>query len=445
MSALRRWATTTLFRWLAINIAFAIMIWLGMNLAFIKSAGVWARPDLPNAGLFAQAAATVRVLGSAPADMRSRLARGSGTSLFAVAWYSGDAQLPVPIANATFAAGEAKIRQLLGRPHARVVAYKPGEVSIHGHRLANYKLAIDLPDGSWVLLTTFARSWGLGAWSRLTLIALFALISTLLVAAIASRRLARPLSSFSQAAQRLSRDIDAPPMTATGPREFQSAARAFNDMQSRLRRFVTDRTTMLAAISHDLRTPLTRMRLRGEFIDDAEQQRKLFRDVDDMQQMITAALDFFRDDGQPESPTRFNLTELIHTIVDDFRDTGSDVSLQPCPTRHLFGRPLALRRAISNLVDNAIKYGHRARLSMQLSDRELRLHIDDDGPGIPDDMAEAVFRPFTRVETSRNRNSGGVGLGLATARSIARAHGGDLVISRQAQGMRATVTLPTSL
>jgi signal transduction histidine kinase len=200
---------------------------------------------------------------------------------------------------------------------------------------------------------------------------------------------------------------------------------------------------MLAAISHDLRAPLTRMRLRGEFIEDDEQQRKLFRDVDEMQAMVNASLAFFRDDSQQEQATRLNLSELIQTVLDDFRDAGDDVSFHSGESITYVGRPLTLRRAIANLVDNAIKYGLRANVSLSSGDEWVEIIVDDDGSGIPEALHEDVFRPFYRLEGSRNRETGGVGLGLAAARSAVRGHGGDISLeSRVGAGLRVRVRLP---
>jgi signal transduction histidine kinase len=251
------------------------------------------------------------------------------------------------------------------------------------------------------------------------------------------------MERFARQAQRFGTDVNAPPVQATGPLEIRLAGQAFNEMQARVQRYVADRTHMLAAISHDLRAPLTRMRLRGEFIDDEEQQRKLFRDVDEMQAMVNASLNFFRDDSEQEAATRFNLSELIDTVLDDFRDAGDDVSFHAGETVAYVGRPLTLRRAIANLVDNAIKYGTRADVHLTSDNEWVEILIDDDGNGISENLREEVFRPFFRVESSRNRLTGGVGLGLAAARSAVRGHGGDISLEARASGgLRVRVRLP---
>jgi signal transduction histidine kinase len=226
---------------------------------------------------------------------------------------------------------------------------------------------------------------------------------------------------------------------------LRDTIQAFNAMQARIGRFVQDRTTMLAAISHDLRTPLTRMRLRAELIDDPVQQWKQFRDVDEMQEMIDAALAFFRADFAQEPATRFDLPELLKFIVDDYGDQGETVGYEgPGHAPHP-GRPHALRRVFANLVDNAIKFGTPPSITLRMAVEEAQVTIRDHGQGIAEGALEAVFQPFHRLESSRNRGTGGVGLGLTSARSIVRAHGGELTLRNHADGgLEALVVLPRS-
>ncbi|QWT20426.1 HAMP domain-containing protein [Bacillus sp. NP157] len=444
---LYRWASDTIGRWFAINIVAAVIVAAGMNAAFAAFAGVWAKPGLEEIGLIDQVVGVARVLDGSPRAWRPRLAATASNEVYTTTWFPDDAALPIPIDAATgFRAGGAKVRGLLGRPSARILAYEPGDIDLHGHRETTYGLAISLSDGSWVRFIAPQRSWGLRPMERTLLTGAFAIVCSLLVAALASRRLARPMERFARQAQRFGTDVNAPPMQATGPIEIRLAGQAFNEMQARVQRYVADRTTMLAAISHDLRAPLTRMRLRGEFIEDDEQQRKLFRDVDEMQAMVDASLDFFRDDSAHEPATRFHLSELIATVVDDFRDAGHDVVFDAGPHVTYVGRPLTLRRAIANLVDNAVKYGTRAAIRLDASAGSVEIVVDDDGPGIPDALKEQVFRPFFRIEASRNRQTGGVGLGLAAVRSAVRGHGGDIALeASDNDGLRVRVTLPMGI
>ncbi len=257
------------------------------------------------------------------------------------------------------------------------------------------------------------------------------------------RRASAPLAAFAAAAERLGTDIDAPALTEGGPAEVRRATRAFNEMQARLRRFVRDRTTMLAAISHDLRTPLTRLRLRAELLDDGEERRKLLKDLEEMQAMIGATLDFARAEAAREASVSFDLAALLQSLADDAADTGADVGYDGPDHAPCRGRVIALKRAFGNLVDNAVAYGKTARLSLAPSPNGWAAIVDDDGPGIPTEDLTRVFEPFHRRETSRARSGEGVGLGLAIARSVILAHGGEIALSNRPEGgLRATVALP---
>jgi hypothetical protein len=268
----------------------------------------------------------------------------------------------------------------------------------------------------------------------------------------AVRRLTRPVRDLAQAAERLGRDVNATPLPEEGPSEVATAARAFNTMAGRIRRFVGDRTQMLAAIGHDLRTPITRLRLRAEFMEDEEQRRRMLADLDEMEAMITATLAFARDEAAAEPAVPLDLAALCRTVLDEAADARPDAAERVSyagPERLVVAqaRPVALKRAVANLVSNALSYGGAARLRLQPPDGQghgpLRLTVEDDGPGIPPAQLEAVFQPFRRLEGSRNRETGGVGLGLPIARNILRAHGGDVVLrNRTNGGLLAEATLP---
>jgi signal transduction histidine kinase len=202
---------------------------------------------------------------------------------------------------------------------------------------------------------------------------------------------------------------------------------------------------MLAAISHDLRTPLTRMRLRGEFIEDQEQQARLFRDVDEMQHMVDEALVFFRDDATAEETTSLDLTRVFLTIVNDYADQGIEISYAGLAHAVYWGRPLTLKRAFTNLIDNAAKYGKFAEIELSREEKAFVVAIRDRGPGIPPDALEEVFRPYYRVDKSRNRSTGGVGLGLTVAQGIVQGHGGEIILrNRAAGGLEARIILPVA-
>ncbi len=265
----------------------------------------------------------------------------------------------------------------------------------------------------------------------------------------AVRQLLIPVKTLAAAAERLGRDVaNAPALPETGPSEIVTAAIAFNTMASRIRRFVEDRTFLLTAIGHDLRTPITRLKLRAEYMEDDEQRLKMLADLDEMESMVAATLAFGRDITATEPVTRIDLASLLRTILDEAGDGAPDhaEALAYAGPDHLpiNARPLSLKRALTNLVGNALKYGDAARITLsQKPPQTVHIDIDDNGPGIPAGDAETVFEPFRRLESSRNRETGGSGLGLSIARNIIRAHGGDILLQNlPGGGLRARVTLP---
>jgi signal transduction histidine kinase len=259
---------------------------------------------------------------------------------------------------------------------------------------------------------------------------------------IFARRLSRPIQVFADAAERLGRDPRAPPLELKGPSEIAVAARAFNDMQQRLQRYVEDRTAMVGAIAHDLRTPLTRLRFRIESLPE-DQRTKYAGDLDQMEEMIAATLAFVRDASRPGERTPLELSSLVESLCDEMSETGADAEVERGDKVVLEGDPMALRRLIANLLENAVKFGGRARARVYRDAGHAVVEIDDDGPGIPAQEAEKVFEPFYRREPSRSRQTGGIGLGLAVVRSIARGHGGDVSLSNRAGGgLTARVELP---
>ncbi len=305
-------------------------------------------------------------------------------------------------------------------------------------------LAVRLPDRSWLVFTAFTRDWGLPVPARISLNLVFVLLSSAVVTGFAARQLAHPIQSFAAATRRFGSDPKAPPIVPSGPRELREAAHAFNTMQAQIQKFLADRTMMLIAISHDLRTPLTRMRLRGELIEDAAQRARLFRDVDEMHAMIDGALAFFRDDHQGEAPTAFDAAELVQSIVDDFGDQSIEIRYDGPDHLSHTGRPLALRRALTNLADNAARYAQATEIALERAPGGIVLTVRDRGPGIPAESLALVLRPFQRLERSRDRSTGGVGLGLSAAQAVARDHGGDIVLrNRDGGGLEATMFLAT--
>ncbi len=265
----------------------------------------------------------------------------------------------------------------------------------------------------------------------------------------AVRKLLVPVRTLAEAAERLGRDMaNAPPLPETGPSEIVTAAAAFNTMAARIRRFVEDRTFLLTAIGHDLRTPITRLKLRAEYMEDEEQRTKMLADLDEMEAMVAATLAFGRDITTSEPVTRIDLAILLRTILDEAADGNPEhagaLSFSGPDHLPINARPLGLKRALTNLVGNALKYGDAAHITLrQLPKNMVQIDIDDHGPGIATAEMEGAFEPFRRLETSRNRETGGSGLGLSIARNIIRAHGGSILLRNQPEGgLRARVTLP---
>lgn len=305
-------------------------------------------------------------------------------------------------------------------------------------------VSLRLGDGSWLNFAAPVRSpqpfWSL----RFALSTVVMLSGVIVFSVLVVRHFTKPFGGFARAARRLGVDVRAPPMAETGAAEMRAAARAFNEMQGRIRRFVEDRTQMIAAISHDLGTPITRLRLRAEFVEDEAQRVKMLADLDDMERMVATALSFARDDAICEPRVSVDLRTLVQRVCDDASDAGHEVAVAlgdvAVPYRC---RPGALRRALSNLVANAAKYGQRARVALTTEPDGLIIRIDDDGPGIPEASWDEAFQPFRRLETSRNRETGGTGLGLTVARTVIRAHGGEITLEHRAEGgLRVAVHLP---
>jgi len=269
------------------------------------------------------------------------------------------------------------------------------------------------------------------------------LVAVIAIALVAVRLVTRPIQHLAEAADAFGRDLESPPLAEDGPNETRRAAEAFNRMQERLRRLIAERSRALAAVSHDLRTPLTRMRLRAELVEDEALRGQLNADIDDMQAMIEATLDYLRGLRDNEPLQNIDIVALLSSLVADAQALGQPVTLAEAVAAPYGGRLTALKRAIANLTDNAVKYGRAARIAVEDGSGELRLVVEDDGPGIPEADLTRVVEPYVRLEASRSRETGGVGLGLAIARDAAQLHGGELRLeNRAAGGLRAILILP---
>ncbi len=335
----------------------------------------------------------------------------------------------------------------LAAPDRHIRRVPPDDVvwseSAGGAVPGTFSIAVRGPDGSWLLVRPRRSDIGVGwivfgAWlAGAALVGAFA-------AWWAAHRLARPLEALAGEAARAGAGLEAQvDAMADAPNEVRTIGSALARMRGQLVRHVEDRTRLLAAISHDLRTPLTRLRLRAEGIGEESERQKALADLEEMERMIAETLEFARADALEARPERFDLAALVETIVDERADLGRKVAYDGPASLVIEGRAGAMKRAIANLVDNALSYGGNADVRLATREDMIEISVADEGPGIPPDRLEEVFRPFVRLEASRSRETGGAGLGLSVVRDIARAHGGDVVLrNRPLRGLEAVLSLP---
>lgn len=312
---------------------------------------------------------------------------------------------------------------------------------MHGNMPRSFD--VRLRDGQWLRFTG-AREANTPALPRDLIARLaFTLMIVIVVVMLAVRQATQPLKQLAQAADTLGRDLDAPALAEVGPLETRRAAQAFNRMQARIKRLVNERSRALAAVSHDLRTPLTRLRLRAELVDDEKLRDQMAADLDAMAAMLDATLDYLRGLQTSEAVRPIDINALLASMSEDALVLGRHISVQGEARAPYSGRLSGLRRALQNLIDNAIKYGSSAHLRVEDDADELRITVEDTGPGIAPGELARVTEPYYRPDASRNSATGGVGLGLSIAKDLALLHGGDLLLANRAQGgLCATLTLP---
>lgn len=331
-----------------------------------------------------------------------------------------------------------------GAPHPMGSETQSKHAEQSPHAMASlFFIQVRLADGRWIWFERRVPRDLLDWPVRVVIMLGILLVGVMLLSLVAVRWVVQPLHRLRAAADALGKDIRRPPVPETGPIEVTQTSRAFNLMQQRLARFIEDRGRILAAVSHDLKTPLTRIRLRADLLDDEELAQKIRTDLDEMQTMVDATLDFMRGTESREETRSLDLMALLESMRDDALETGERVTLSGQIERPYPGKPLALKRCIGNLIQNAVRYGSEAAIQAEDSETTVILRIADKGPGIPPEQMDKVFEPFHRLEDSRARQTGGTGLGLGIARNIARAHGGDLVLHNHPDGgLIAELTLP---
>jgi signal transduction histidine kinase len=443
------WLTDTIARRFVLTQILTVGATLGLVLLFNLLGGVWAQDPLNESGLLNEVNDMVRLIEAAPLQMRPSLASAATSGSRRVFWFAAGSEV----------AGFLDTRREHDRDVEREVSGDTHHISVTMHHpnlksapaalplgtagSPEYLLAVRLQDRSWTVFATPNRMWGASQSARWSIRLIFLAASISVITALAARRFARPMKVLAAAVHEFGVNPLAPAIPESGPRQLSQVIRTFNEMQAQIQQFLANRTMMLAAISHDLRTPLTRMRLRGEFIQDTEQQARLFRDVDEMQIMVDGALAFFRDDAMTEPTTTFDLPKLLMTIANDYANREIDVAYRGPAHAVYRGRPLALKRAVNNLVENAIRFATPPEIELLREERAFVVVIRDRGPGIPDSAMGSVFLPYSRVEKSRNRYTGGVGLGLTVAQSIVHGHGGEIALRNCVEGgLEVRISLP---
>ena len=413
-------------------------------------------------GLIEGIVSVTRMLALSPPDGREKLAEAAITRRVRY-WISDLSTVPEPSASEGRVLSASQLERLFGMrlresprlqfiddnddPTAAPPRPWPGRGNWHFPPKPldrfDVRASVPLDDGTWLNAQTQIRAEPIGwPWPSIISAALMALAIVAIVA-FTTRRATRPLAALAGRAEAFGRGAASAPLPEEGPTEVRRLTAAFNRMQDRLGRFIADRTRMLAAIGHDLRTPITSLKLRAELVDDEEERSRMLATLDDMERMSEATLAFARDDATAEPARSVDLDALIGSLVDDLAEMGRDVTFTEAGRVAYPCRPTALRRALNNLVDNAIRYGQHARIRLDNTPAGPVITIDDDGPGIPDAQIEEVFKPFVRLEQSRSRETGGSGLGLSIARSIILSHGGELILAnREGGGLRAEVRLP---
>jgi signal transduction histidine kinase len=396
------------------------------------------RPDQPDPTIdrgHAQFAAVVQLLGASPAAERPGLFADIARAFPQLAVESLP---PGPVPSAGDPEG-LDLRSL----HRRLDSSYRIFPLVHDQD--SHKIGIALPDGAMIsariLRDQRQRPFWSGPW---VVTLLFAIISVTLLGLWAARTLTAPLSSFAKAAESFSINGAAAPLPERGPEEIRSVAKALNRMRERITTLIEDRTRMLAAISHDLRTPITRMRLRAEFIEDEVHRRRMLSDLDQMRSMLESVLSFLRNDRKLEAMTLVDVASTLQLVTDQFVDMGHKINYEGPEHAMATVRPEDLHRSITNLVENAVRFGAEAAIRLKVSLDTVTIEVADDGPGISDARKDVMLEPFVRGDDARNMDeAAGFGLGLSIARTIVLAHGGELSLNdRQPHGLIVRIQLP---
>lgn len=438
----------------ALAVAQTISLWL-----FVDERGLAVRAALgfEAAG---RAANVALLLEEAPESLQQAILRAANSPL--VRFDLSDIPAVDHESHADGGAVEARVRGLLGGANDREIRVELHEVEqgippmphlapemaemhlamMRGEFSAiEMQLSIALADGQWLNVgTRFERPPLQWPWASIVSFGITAAIILVSACWFLLTRLTGPLLRVSRAADRLGKGEAVDPLPLIGPSEVRGLTQAFNRMQARLTRFVADRTRLLAALGHDLRSPLTAMRVRAEMVDEDETRESLVASIEEMQEMVDATLAFARGMASSEVyetvDLKTYLKQLQADMIDGFTlDTANSISVRL--------RPQSVRRALRNIIENAQRYGGGAEVTFVHDAEYVQIRVSDNGPGVPEAELEQVFEPFFRLEKSRSRETGGTGLGLSIARTIVRAHGGDVALTNRTEGgLLVTVTLP---
>jgi len=390
-------------------------------------------------------AETSRIFDRLPVDQRAGIAEEISTPEFAVS-ISGAAFGDVVSSNEEHAEIIARgLRRHLGETRPiRVAVTDQADGEFLQNDGKTILVQVGLRDGAWVTFkSSIGEPPGMLTSPRFLISMSIRLMTVIVLSLLAVRLLTKPLQTLAIAAEELGKDIHRPPLNETGPLEVQRAAHAFNTMQKRLVEFIQERTRILAAVSHDLKTPITRLRLRTEMLEDPKARAKFTNDLEEMEAMVSATLDFTRGLDRKEPLQDVDVMALLESLQADAEEVGHALTIVGKTARPAKADPQSLKRCLMNLLDNAWKYGGQVRVVVDDADGGLLIAVRDNGPGIPESEMEKVFEPFYRIEGSRNRSTGGTGLGLSIARNCARANGGELTLRNLPEGgLEAALLLP---
>jgi len=367
---------------------------------------------------------------------RVRIAESTSTTHFKLEWY------PWPVEPGRRSVALNRMRQ-------QMVEWEPSlegrDLRLHlgsSEDATEVVGSLQLSDGSWL---HFKAHDLVGAWQLKlgqVVIASVPMLALLVIAMSVLHLMLRPLRLLADAVTRIGQG-DSVVLQEQGPREFRRLIRAYNDMQARIAAMITDRTEALAAVGHDLRTPLARLRLNMDSVTDTPTRDAAIRDLDEMEQMLDSLLTFFRGDDHPEKPRLVDLAVLLSTVVDDLQDRGFHITYLGPEHCDALLRPVEFKRALSNLTNNACQYGNSASVRLLVDESVIRIRVEDDGPGIPEKDMQRVLEPFQRLDPARQRNTSGVGLGIPIALRVVSGAGGKLTLSNRPEGgLCAQIELP---